>query len=99
MNTKTTKEENIVNELGDYLSFISSIEGYTDLTPEQSEFYKAADICFEILKRTSVISKIVIERPEELREAWEDSPEFDYMSKFAISTCEIADEVIRKIRE
>ena len=99
MNTKATKEEKIVDELGNYLSFISSIEDYTDLSPEQSEFYKAAEICYEILKRTNTISKIVVERPDELREDWENSPKFDYMSKFAISACDIADEVIRKIRE
>lgn len=100
METKTTKEENILNELSDYLSFISLIEDYTNLLPEQLEFYKAVEICDEILKRTSLISAITIERPEEFKEVWEeDKPEFDYMPKYAISSCEIADEVIKKIRE
>ena len=94
------KEENILNELGEYLSFISSIENYTDLSPEQLEFYKAADICCEILKRTNLVSGITTERPDEFKEIWEEGdPKYDFMSKFPISTCEIADEVIKKIRE
>ena len=85
-------EEKIVDLLGDYVSCIS-------LTEEQKEFYQAADICFEILKRTRLISGIVIKRPDEFKEAWEDKPEFDFMSKYAISTCEIADEIMKSLRE
>lgn len=93
-------EEKIVDLLGNYVSCISLTEGQEKLTPEQKEFYQAADICFEILKRTRLISGIVIKRPDEFKEVWEeDKPEFDFMSKYAISTCEIADEIIKKIRE
>ena len=93
-------EEKIVDLLGDYVSCISLTEEQKELTPEQKEFYQAADICFEILTRTKLISGIVIKRPDEFKEAWEeDKTEFDFMSKYAISTCEIADEVMKKIRE
>lgn len=93
-------EEKIVDLLGDYVSCISLTEEQKELTPEQKEFYQAADVCLEILKRTRLISGIVIKRPDEFKEAWEkDKPEFDFMSKYAISTCEIADEVMKKIRE
>ncbi len=94
------KEEDILKRIGDYLSYISSIEDYTELSRERREFYKAVEICDEILKRTTLISAIVTKRPEEFKEVWEEgNPEFDYMSKYAASNCEIADEVIKKIRE
>ena len=93
-------EEKIVDLLGNYVSCASLTEEQKELTPEQKEFYQAADICFEFLTRTKLISGIVIKRPDEFKEAWEeDKPEFDFMSKYAISTCEIADEVMKKIRE
>lgn len=93
-------EEKIVDLLGNYVSCASLTEEQKELTPEQKEFYQAAHICFEILTRTKLISGIVIKRPDEFKEVWEeDKPEFDFMSKYAISTCEIADEVIKKIRE
>lgn len=43
-------EEKIVDLLGDYVSCISLTEEQKELTPEQKEFYQAADICFEIMK-------------------------------------------------
>lgn len=93
-------EEKIVDLLGNYVSCTSLSEEHTELNPEQKEFYQAVDVCFEILKRTRLISGIVIKRPDEFKEVWEeDKPEFDFMSKYAISTCEIADEVMKKIRE
>lgn len=93
------EEEIILDQIGNYLSYISSVEDCTEISPEQREFCKAVEICDEILKRTSLISRITIERPDEFKEVWEeDKPEFDYMPKYAISNCEIADEVIKKIR-
>lgn len=96
----TKREEKIADELGDYLSVISTVEDLTELTPEQQEFKEAAGVCLEILKRTKLLSGIIIERPDEFKEVWEENdPAYDFMQKYAISTCEIADEVIKKLRE
>ena len=93
------KEEKIVDMLGNYVSCVSLTEESVKLTLEQNEFYQAVDTCLEILKRTKLISEIVMKRPDEFKEIWEeDRPEFDFMSKYPIGKCEIADEVIEKLR-
>lgn len=96
----TKREQKIADELGEYLSIVSAVEDLTELTPEQQEFKEAADVCLEILKRTKLLSGIIIERPEEFKEAWEENdPAYDFMQQYPISTCEIADEVIKKLRQ
>lgn len=60
----TKREEKIADELGYYLSVISTVEDLTELTPEQQEFKEAVYVCWEILKRTKLLSGIIIERPE-----------------------------------
>lgn len=98
MNTK--REQKIADELGDYLSVVSVAEEITEFTPEQKEFKEAVNVCLEILKRTELLSGIIIERPYEFKEVWEeDDPAYDFMQQYPCSTCKIADEVIKKIRE
>lgn len=95
-----TEEEKVADVLGDYLSQISCTEEYIELTPEEQQFKEAVDVCWEILKRTKLLRGIVIERPDELKEVWEeDDPAYDFMQKYPSGVCEIADDVLKKVEE
>lgn len=90
------EEQKILDTLSDYLAKISAIEDFKELTPAEEEFKEACSICYEILTRTNLISKIKIETPEELKDDYTINNE--YVQQYPSGSCEIADYVIGKIR-
>lgn len=83
----------IMYKLSEYLAMSEAI-GLNNLNEEQKQLYKAVDLCYNVLGRTTILSNAKISTPQEFREAGLEDGE---VREFSVQENQLADEIIRKL--